>query len=58
MYRDDAEKIKETNDIRDVEAAQDRLELLKLIRGVSNNFESTKFLPYAIFIGRAPVGKL
>jgi hypothetical protein len=35
-----------------VEAAQGGLELLKLIRDVSNNFESTKFLPYAIYEGK------
>jgi hypothetical protein len=40
------QKIKETDDFPDVEAARDGLELLKLIREVSNNFESTKFLPY------------
>jgi hypothetical protein len=32
-----------------VEAAQDGLELLKIIRDVSNNFQSANFLPYAIF---------
>jgi hypothetical protein len=43
------QKIKETDDFPEVEASQDGLELLKLIRDVSNNFESTKFLPYAIY---------